>query len=165
MHAYDPAAWAGFFTAITGAGAALAGLLFVSVSINLKNILSTGKGLAGRAGGALSLLVLVVLVAALALVPQALWLLGAEVLLLAVPLGVLMVLGPLRYRRQNPGDPLLWLVSRLVSAGSALLPALLGGMSLAAHWGGGLYWLVPATLFGIVGGVFSAWVLLVEIMR
>lgn len=165
MHAYDPADWAGYFTAITGAAAALAGLLFVSVSINLKNILSTGKGLAGRAGGALSMLVFVVLISALALVPQALWLLGAEILVLAVPLSVFMVSGPLRYRQQNPGDPLLWLVSRLITAGCALLPALAGGISLAARGGGGLYWLVPATLLGIAGGVFSAWVLLVEIMR
>ncbi len=35
MHGYDPAAWAAFFTAVTGAAAALAGLLFVAVSINL----------------------------------------------------------------------------------------------------------------------------------
>ena len=39
MHGYDPAAWAAFFTAITGAAAAFTGLLFVAVSINLGNIL------------------------------------------------------------------------------------------------------------------------------
>ena len=39
------------------------------------------------------------------------------------------------------------------------------GYDLAAHWDGGLYWLVPASLLGIAGAVFSAWVLLVEIVR
>src|SRR3984957_19594784 len=39
MHGYDPAAWVGFFTAVTGAAAALTGLLFVAVSINLDHIL------------------------------------------------------------------------------------------------------------------------------
>ena len=39
MHGYDPAAWAAFFAAVTGAAAALVGLLFVAVSINLDKIL------------------------------------------------------------------------------------------------------------------------------
>jgi hypothetical protein len=48
---------------------------------------------------------------------------------------------------------------------AGLLPGLLAGASLAAHWGGGLYWLVPASLLGIGGAVYSAWILLVEILR
>jgi hypothetical protein len=39
LHGYDLAAWAGFFTAVTGAAAALAGLPFVAVSINRQNII------------------------------------------------------------------------------------------------------------------------------
>ncbi len=42
MHGYDPAAWAAFFTSITGAAAALAGLLFVAVSINLETFSRAG---------------------------------------------------------------------------------------------------------------------------
>ena len=42
---------------------------------------------------------------------------------------------------------------------------MLAGISLAAHWGGGLSWLVPATILGIAGAVYNAWVLLVEIVR
>ncbi len=33
------------------------------------------------------------------------------------------------------------------------------------QWGGGFYWLVATTLLGIAGAVYSAWVLLVEILR
>jgi hypothetical protein len=40
-----------------------------------------------------------------------------------------------------------------------------GRISLIAHWGGGLYWLAPTALLGIVGAVYNAWVLLVEIVR
>jgi hypothetical protein len=165
VHAYNPADWTGYFTAVTGAAAALAGLLFVAVSINLQNILSEGKGLPARAAETLAVVLFVVLSSALALVPQALWLLGAEILVLVIPMTVVCTWDPLRYRRQNPDDPLLWTVSRMAASGLALLPGLLGGISLAAHWGGGLYWLVPAGLLGIAGAVYSAWVLLVEIMR
>jgi hypothetical protein len=31
--------------------------------------------------------------------------------------------------------------------------------------GGGFYWLAPAALLGMVGAVYNAWVLLVEIVR
>jgi hypothetical protein len=44
-------------------------------------------------------------------------------------------------------------------------PGTIAGISLATHWGGGLYWLAPTVLLGIAGGVYSAWVLLVEIVR
>jgi hypothetical protein len=53
----------------------------------------------------------------------------------------------------------------MTASGIALVPGLLAGISLAAHWGGGLYWLVPASLLGIAGAVYSAWILLVEINR
>jgi hypothetical protein len=72
-----------------------------------------------------------------------------------------MLRNQLSYRRRNPGDPLYWSVSRMTASGAGLL----AGASLAARWGGGLYWLVPASLLGIGGAVYSAWILLVEILR
>jgi hypothetical protein len=181
VHAYSPADWTGFFAAVTGAAAALAGLLFVAVSINLEDILregnkdenkeenkdgsKNGNALTNRAAETLAVVLFVVFSSALVLVPQALALLGAEILVIAIPLAVVTTWDPLRYRRQHPDDPLLWTVSRMMTTGVALLPGLLGGISLAAHWGGGLYWLVPASLLGIAGAVYSAWVMLVEIKR
>jgi hypothetical protein len=46
-----------------------------------------------------------------------------------------------------------------------LVPCAITGFSLLARWGGGFYWLAPAALLGIVGAVYNAWVLLVEIVR
>jgi hypothetical protein len=43
--------------------------------------------------------------------------------------------------------------------------AIVAGFSLALHGGGGFYWLAPAAMLGIVGAVYNAWVLLVEIVR
>jgi hypothetical protein len=70
MHGYDITAWTGFFTALTGAGAALAGLLFVAVSINLEHILKGTSMLPARAAETPAMLIFVVVTSALALVPQ-----------------------------------------------------------------------------------------------
>jgi hypothetical protein len=48
MFAYDPSEWTDLFVATAGASAALAGLVFVAVSINLERILSF-RGLPERA--------------------------------------------------------------------------------------------------------------------
>ncbi len=165
MHGYDPAAWAAFFTAVTGAAAALAGLLFVAVSINLDKVLKSATMLPARAAETLAMLLFIVVSSALSLVPQDVELLGAEILVIAVPLTLITVRNQLNFQRQHPDSPLLWSVSRMTASGVALVPGTIAGVSLAAHWGGGFYWLVPTALLGIGGAVYSAWVLLVEIVR
>lgn len=80
MHAYSTAGWKSLFVAGTGASAALAGLLFVAISINLERILQSA-GLSGRAGEAMVLLITVLSVSTLVLVPgQPPTVLGAELL-------------------------------------------------------------------------------------
>lgn len=89
----------------------------------------------------------------------------SSALVMAVPLTVITVRNQLKFRRQNRDSPLLWSMSRMTASGVALVPGTIAGISLAAHSGGGLYWLVPAALLGISGAVYSAWILLVEIVR
>ena len=165
MRGYDPAAWEPFFSAIIAAAAALTGLLFVAVSINLDRIIKGGKFLPARAAETLATLLLVVASSALTLVPQNIRLVGVEILVIVVPMLVITVGNQLGHRRRNRDDPVLWTVSRMVSTALATVPCTLAGLSLAVHWGGGLYWLVPTALLGILGAAYSAWVLLVEIVR
>jgi hypothetical protein len=75
------------------------------------------------------------------------------------------LIGDVRAPRADGETPLTWLLSRR-------LPALLNGgliavtgLTLLLQTGGGLYWLVAASLLAIFAGLVNAWVLLVEIKR
>jgi hypothetical protein len=57
------------------------------------------------------------------------------------------------------------LFGRIFLGVTGTLPFVLGGASLIAETGGGLYWTSAGVIFAIVGGVANAWVLLVEILR
>jgi modulator of FtsH protease len=161
--------WAPFFGAIVTAAAALTGLLFVAVSINLSKILDQddeGSGsLPGRAGETLGMLLVIVIGGALTLIPEPTRLLGAELLVAAGVLLAATLYSQLGWRLRHPGQPLWWTMSRMSCTGVASVPATLAGASLAAHWGGGLYWLAAAALLGTGGAILNAWVLLVEIIR
>ena len=68
MRSYQPADWHDLFVASAGAAAALTGLIFVAVSINLAQILADRK-LPTRAAETLSILVGLVLLSVFMLVP------------------------------------------------------------------------------------------------
>ena len=46
-----------------------------------------------------------------------------------------------------------------------VLPFILGGISLIAGAGGGLYWLAAGTIAAFIFSMLSTWVLLIEILR
>lgn len=165
MHAaFVPAEWTSFFIATAGAAAALAGLLFVALSINLARIMSF-PSLPGRAGETITILMEALLASAFALVPgQSTRLLGVELLVLgAIGLAVTVRLQLRTRSATDPGRTYLALRVAYVQAGT--LPVVVGGISLIAGGGGGLYWIGLGVLLLFVASVWNAWVLLVEILR
>jgi len=97
-------AWNSFFQAELGAAAALAGLLFVAVSVNQTRILELGR-MADRGFEALAMLFLVLVVASLPLIPgQPVRLLGGEIL--AVATGTLAALVPVQIGYLHHVDPM-----------------------------------------------------------
>jgi len=160
---YSTAGWENFFVAEVGASAALTGLLFVAVSINLSEVLKHPQ-LPGRAAESLLVLTGVLLASTFGLVPgQPRQLLASELLLIGLLVWAFPV--KLQFGAHIPGTPRHWLLTRVVSHQLATLPLLVSAISLLAGVGGGLYWLVAMTVFSFADVLINAWVLLIEIQR
>jgi hypothetical protein len=163
--AYAPALWSSFFSAEVGASAALTGLLFVAVSINLSKIVGLPH-LTPRAAKALATLVGILFAASFCLAPgQPREQLGWELIGTGVLAWAAITFAQYRHSRGNPyvGKVQIWFDRVLVQM--AALPVVLCGVSLLCGRGGGLYWLVAGVLLSFLSALLDAWVLLVEILR
>jgi hypothetical protein len=157
--------WHDFFVAEVGASAALAGLIFVGVSINLTRILSLPR-LPARAFEALLMLLSVLVLSSLSLVPeQSLPLLGAEVLVGGLVCWITVIVLDIDIWRKTGAEFRRSYVLLVAMNQIATLPYVIAGLVLVFGGAGGLYWLVPAMVFSFIKAILDAWVLLVEINR
>jgi modulator of FtsH protease len=157
--------WQTFFATQAGVSAALTGLVFVALSINLKQILGL-PGLAGRAGEALLLLLFPVVTGLTAVTPQTSvrglgWQLLAAAAVLAFAVGRILRSG----RRAAEGRPAREFRSRAAAALAPVGAALVAGLLMAGGSSQGLWWEAAVTLLCVTAGVADAWILLVEILR
>ena len=168
--AYSPDAWDSFFVAQAGASAALAGLLFVGVSINLREIVSDGR-LSRRAAEALLVLVQVLMLSAVLLVPDAsTTALGWGVLGISLVIWAMITSRHVQTvaaaRRAGDGPaPRGSVFGQVLVAQLAAIPFVVGSITLLAEAGGGLWWFAPGVVFAYATALLDAWVLLVEIQR
>jgi hypothetical protein len=165
MSGYDPHEWVEFGVALAGAAAVLAGLVFVSVSINLDKVLEV-HGLPGRAGESIVMFAGVLILSFSLLMPgQSRVAVGVELVIGGALLATLLVLIALPGLNKPTKQPLSWRITRLVLALAASVPVVVAGVSLLAEGGGGLYWLAAAFALAFAAGIGNAWVLLVEVVR
>lgn len=156
-------AWTDFFVAMAGAGSALAGLIIVAMSVNIQKIIEL-QGVSDRGGATVGLLILVVVTAAVSLIPdQPLLALGLEILVFGLGALVLIVIAAramyadVERRRQNLRKISVFFLQ--------VLPFLIGAVLLMTGNEVGLYWVAAGTVFVFIGSTANAWVLLVEILR
>jgi hypothetical protein len=158
---YTTAMWLGFGEALAAVAGALTGLLFVAVSVK-SDVLAASRSLSSRAAQTLVLFMTSVLIAVLLVAPQPPAALGSELLALAAVSGTaLLVLD----RRAGHGSDQR--VARFIERFSpnTITAVLVGvaGLTLLLQAGGGLYWLIPAAVTSLLGGVVNAWLFLVRV--
>ncbi len=157
--------WENFLIAEVGASAALLGLIFVGVSINLTRILSI-SGLPNRALLALTLLLTILIMSSLLLVPgQSLTLVGIELLLIGLFVWITATVFDVIILQKKEDQYRVPYLSNIAFNQLALLPYIVAGIIVLTRGTGGLYWLVPAIMISFIKALLDAWVLLVEINR
>jgi hypothetical protein len=161
---YNPAAWSSFLSAQISGAAALTGLIFVAVSINLSRIIASPL-LSARAAKALFTLAGVLLLSTICLAPgQSLQRLGWKLAILGAVVWLAASWASFASRK-NPWIPRSRTVLLALLTQGATLPAIAAGISLLVGRGGGLEWLLTGVVLSYVSALIDAWVLLIEILR
>jgi hypothetical protein len=167
--AYDPETWHDFFVAAAAPAAALSGLIFVALSINLRDIFALEKKigstyLTGRALESLAALLIVLGISLVGLDPSiGRAVLAAVLLVSAAGSAVSPVRATSAYLSSHVKPTAynlrLFLALLLVAAYAV------AGATLLARGGGGLHWLPFAFLLAVSIAASNAWILLVEVLR
>jgi hypothetical protein len=158
--------WETFYAAQVGAAAALAGLLFVGISLNLNKILAA-PFLPLRGFLALLLLIAILAVSSLLLMPglsetvAGLGILGVGAVIFLAGSVIEWIGWRHRTREQNP----VTFLFNVLLLEAATIPWLVGGILVLYGVAGGYYWLAGGIILAFVKAIVDAWVLLVEINR
>jgi hypothetical protein len=157
---YQPLPWHDFGVTTGTLAGALTGLLFVAVSIK-SDALAKSLSLRSRAAQTLVLFMTSALAALILVAPQPGHAFGGELIGLAAVSGAVLVV--LDHRGGH--DPTSHVARYIeVASPNAITCVLFGiaGLTFLLSGGGGLYWLIPAVVSSLVGGVINAWLFLVR---
>ena len=158
--------WTAFFETAAGASAALAGLVFVALSVNITRILQYPH-LPARAAATVGALMLILVTSIAALIPQPGTALGAEIAAFGACGWILKVWsGRQSIRSQAISKrPRHEAVTEILLGQLQVLPFVAGGILLVLGRSTGLYWVAGGCIAVFVFSVLNGWVLLVEILR
>jgi hypothetical protein len=160
-----------YFVAMAGAAVAFAGLVLVSISINLERIIEQ-PGLISRSAEPLIVLFALFIASTIILIPdQRTRFYGYELIALAAAFAI--VIGKTMHSQRGsavqavqaglaPGNSFRFRFLLCAMTAAFLLAA---GVALALGHEDGAYFLVPAAVAGFLLSFVEAWVLLIEIDR
>jgi len=156
--------WHNVFVVLGSSSAALIGLLFVSASLHLREIVND-EIYNTRAQYSMLLLAGAMVQAVAVLTPQPLWLLGTELVIvnllsLSIPVGLLFRAFAVRTRIRGGFSPY-----RAVFYAACYLIGIAGGMALFMQAKWGLYLVTAGCLGSVLVIIWNAWHIMLGIGR
>jgi hypothetical protein len=158
---YTTAMWLSFGEALAAVAGALTGLLFVALSVK-SDVLAASLSLRSRAAQTLVLFLTSVLIAVLLVAPQLPAALGWELLAVALVTGIALFILDRRAGHSTDQGVTRYIERFSPNTITAVLVGV-AGLTFLLKAGGGLYWLIPAAVASLVGGVVNAWLFLVRV--
>jgi len=158
---YTTAMWISFGEVLAPVAGALTGLLFVALSVR-SDVFAASRGLSSRAAETLVLFMISVLIAVVLVAPQPPAALGWELLALAVASGAILFILDRRAGHATQAGAARYVERFSPNTITAVLVAV-AGLTFLLKAGGGLYWLIPAAVASLLGGVINAWLFLVRV--
>ncbi|THG31372.1 hypothetical protein E6C70_13880 [Glaciibacter flavus] len=156
--------WSDFNVATAGATAALAGLIIVAMSVNIKEAIQA-ETIPSRVAAAIAGLVLALVASLAALAPaQPVWALGLELLVPTLAAGTLQWRASGHIMAETTAPP-GWRLPKVALGWLPIAAYLVASVTLmaGAPWGYGFA--AAGGILAIISSVLLAWVVLVEILR